>query len=447
MLRDCSPIDIPAFAKAYFGGRWNKNIVAATAWLEALANNNWADDNYSLFNDEKQRDAEPVVYTDMYGKWWTGRYVGTLTFKEVTIDIKPRFGIQFVMNNMPLVNVIGVDIDRAFGKGGQFVQYLQALLWLNQLIKAARHTLPSIKMDKHHESLVCKGRIDVRGTIKQRAKASDKVVSISRYKALVNPVSVAIVLAFNEIKNWLPNHDVMRFLPPLVATRLNQMITAVKRQSRVPSYVELSKVRLSSLAQAYKPLAVMSLDILKRKGVSERDKSQNNKTLLLDVAEVWEFYVLDVLQSVVATSEQSGLTVEYSAQCDGSYLLRGKEGERKLGRLLPDYLLTRFGKTVVIADAKYKRLGDKPWQSPKRDDLYQMTAYLSANPECDRCVVLYPSWDENKSSKVEMNNPWLLASGQSISFVTVSTGKELAVKALSALDIFSEVNQHTSVAG
>ena len=446
MLRDCSPIDVPAFAKTYFGHR-KRDQEAAVNWLRLLAGHNWSDGSYFSFNDEKQRDVEPVVYTDIYGKWWTGRYVGTLTFKEVTIDIKPRFGIQFVMNNMPLVNVIGVDIDRSFGKGGQFVQYLQALLWLNQLIKAARHALPAIKMDEYHESLVCKGRIDVRGTIKQRAKASDKVVSINRNKELANPVSMAIVLAFKEIKNWFPNHDVMRFLPPTVALRLQQMITAIKRQSKPPTHAEISKVRLASLAHAYKPLAVMSLDILKRKGVSERDGSQNNKTLLLDVAEIWEFYLLDVLRAVVSKGDSGDLEVDYSAQCDGSYLLSGSDGKSQLGRLLPDYLLKEFGRTVMIADAKYKRLGDAPWQSPKRDDLYQMTAYLSANPECDRCVVLYPNWDENKLSKVEMNNPWLLASGQSISFVTVSTDKALAVKELSALDIFSEVNQHISVAG
>ena len=441
MLRDCSPIDIPAFAKAYFGHR-KKDREAAIGWLRLLAGHNWSDGSYFSFNDEKQRDVEPVVYTDMYGKWWTGRYVGTLTFKEVTIDIKPRFGIQFAMNYMPLVNVISVDIDRSFGKGGQFVQYLQALLWLNQLIKAARHALPAIKMDEYHESLVCKGRIDVRGTIKQRAKASDKVVSINRYKELVNPVSIAIVLAFKEIKNWFPNHDVMRFLPPTVAQRLQQMITAIKRHSKTPSYAEISKVRLSSLAHAYKPLAVMSLDIIKRKGVSESEGSQNNKTLLLDVAEIWEFYVLDVLQSVVTTGEYQGLTVEYSAQGDGSYLLSGNEGERKLGRLLPDYLLTRFGKTVVIADAKYKRLGDKPWQSPKRDDLYQMTAYLAANPQCDRCLVLYPEWENDSISDVETSNPWSLASGQTINFITISTTKALAVNKVEELVSVSSGLKH-----
>lgn len=446
MLKDCSPINLTLFAKTYFGNK-KTDRARAVVWLQQLAINNWSDESYFSFESDKKRAAEPIVYCEFDGTWWTGRYVGSVTFDGVTVDIKPRFGIQFAMDNMPLVNVIAVDIDRSFGKGGQFVQYLQALLWLSQLVRAARHALPAVKMDESHESLVCRGRIDVRGTIRQRAKASDKVVSINRYKDLVNPVSVAIVLAFKEIKNWFPDHDVMHFLPPTVALRLQQMIGVIKRHSKPPSYTELSKVRLSSLAHGYKSLAVMSLDILKRKGVSEREGTQNNKTLLLDVAELWEFYLLGVLRSVVENSHASNIEIDHGTHGDGYHLLSGSDGESLLGRLLPDYLVRDADRILLIADAKYKRLGDAPWQSPKRDDLYQMTAYLNAHPECRHCVLLYPKWDSSKLSKVESNNPWVLASGQTISFVTVSPDKVLAVQQLQDLGIITDERRSVSIAG
>lgn len=439
MLKDCSPINFFLFSKTYFG----PNVAGrkkATTWLQRLAAVNWAEESYFSFGSEKKRDAEPVVYADIYGQWWTGRYIGSVTFEGITIDIKPRFGIQFAMDNMPLVNVIGVDIDRSFGQGGQFLQYLQALRWLNQLVKAARHALPAVKMDELHESLVCRGRIDVRGTILQRAKASDKVVSINRYKDLVNPITIAIVLAFKEIKNWFPNHDVMHLLPPTVALRLQQMTEAIKRQSKRPTYTEVAKVRLPTLAHGYKSLAVMSLDILQRKGVSKREGTQNNKTLLLDVAELWEFYLLGVLRGV-AEGDRHNLEVDHVTHSDGSYLLRGNDGTSQLGRLLPDFVVKRSGRTVLIVDAKYKRLGDAPWQSPKRDDLYQMTAYLNAHPDCKHCILLYPQWDEVVMSKVESKNPWVLASKQTISFVTVPLDKNDAIQQLQRMEVISDENE------
>ena len=445
MFKDCSPIDFDLFCTTYFGKKVaDKNN--ATAWLQRLAAVDWAEESYFSFGSEKKRDVEPVVYSDIYGKWWTGRYIGSITFEGITVDIKPRFGIQFALDNMPLVNVIGVDIDRSFGQGGQFLQYLQALLWLNQLVKSARYALPAVKMDEYHESLVCRGRIDVRGTIRQRARGSDKVVSISRYKDLVNPVTVAIVLAFKEIKNWFPNHDVMHLLPPTVALRLQQMTEAIKRQSKRPTYTEITKVRLSSLAQGYKSLAVMSLDILQRKGVSKREGTQKNKTLLLDVAELWEFYLLEVLRGVTEGDRQN-LEVDHVTHSDGSYLLEGNDGNSQLGRLLPDFVIQRSGRTVLIIDAKYKKLGDAPWQSPKRDDLYQMTAYLNAHPDCKHCILLYPQWDKEVISKVESNNPWLLASGQAISFVTVSLDKSEAIKQLHQIGIISDETKSMHTAG
>lgn len=446
-LTDCSPIHLTDFSKAYFGGGGPKNLRLAASWLQKLAGHHWADDSYFSFGRANKNDVEPVVYTDPTAQWWTGRYVGSITFEGKTIDIKPRFGFQFAMDNMPLVNVLGVDINRSFGRGGQFIHFLQSLLWLNKLVIAARHALPSVRKDEYHESLICRGRLDVRRTIKQRAKASDKVVSVSRYKDLLNPVSIAIVLAFKEIQRGFPKHDVMRLLPSTVAMRLQKLIDVVKRHSKIPTYNDIAKVRLASLARDYQSLAVMSLDILKQKGVAERDGTQRNKTLLLDVAELWEHYLLGVLRGVAGEDYAENLDVVYSARDDGDYLLSSHNGGRGLGRLLPDYLIQQFGKTVVIADAKYKKLGDALHQSPKRDDLYQMTAYLSAKPDCKHCLVLYPKWNEGSLSRVETNNPWFLVSDQSISFVTVSPDKATAVAEFSSLDAFSNAFKNISIAG
>ncbi len=93
----------------------------------------------------------------------------------------------------------------------------------------------------------------------------------------------------------------------------------------------------------------------------------------------------------------------------------------------------RNGEYHSLGDAKYKRLGDKPWISPKRDDIYQMTAYLSRYSECSHANFYYPDWQEDGvSSNIESNNPWFLQSGvgQKINFISVPTDKTKAVALL-----------------
>jgi 5-methylcytosine-specific restriction enzyme subunit McrC len=111
-----------------------------------------------------------------------------------------------------------------------------------------------------------------------------------------------------------------------------------------------------------------------------------------------------------------------------SYLLTNREGTRFLGKLLPDYILQQFKQTVFIADAKYKRLGDAPWMSPKRDDLYQMTSYLSKFSECSSGSFYYPDWSgECDECDVTKKSPWLLNSGQEMNFIALPIDKYQAV--------------------
>jgi 5-methylcytosine-specific restriction endonuclease McrBC regulatory subunit McrC len=94
---------------------------------------------------------------------------------------------------------------------------------------------------------------------------------------------------------------------------------------------------------------------------------------------------------------------------------------------------------VGVADAKYKRLGDAPWMSPKRDDLYQMTAYLSKFSSVLNGSLLYPNWNEGEpESDVEKDNPWMLDSGQRINFISLPLVKSEAVEKVKKLDLLGK---------
>lgn len=429
MLLDCSPINITDFAKAYFGnGKRNKE--AAIEWLLRLAKANLNDGHlFKLTNSGFEN--EPIVYTDRLGQWWTGRYIGSLHFEGVSIEIMPRFGMSFIANNIPLNNFIAAEANASISSGDKFIHFLQAMLWLNLLAKAGRHTLPTVRLERKHISTVSRGKIDVRGTVTNRLRDKSNITSISSYKDINNPVTVAIVLAFLEIQRWFPEHNLLHWMPSTIALRLQQMIGATPRHAAKPALKEIKKVRLKSISKGYTALAKLSLDILNNKGVTDSASDSISTTLLLDVAELWELYILAVLKEV----HEGEIDVIHGTTKGDLYLLTDLDGKYTLGKLLPDYILSRNGREVAVGDAKYKRLGDQPWMSPKRDDLYQMTAYLSRYSECQIGSLYYPDWGE--TSRISENNPWKLKSGQLINFISVPIVKSEAVALLRNLDISS----------
>lgn len=425
MLKDCSKINIDEFASAYFG-RKRDAIDSARQWLSKLSKRPPTSNQLFKFS-ETQSSIEPIVYADLDGQWWTGRYIGTLSYEGVSIEILPRFGMDFVANNIPLNNFIPIEISASLQSGDKFIHLLQALLWLNMLTKAARHTLPTVKVDQQHLSSKSKGRIDVRATLKSFRKDKTRIVSVSQYKDINNPITIAIVLAYYEIGNWLSEHNLLNWLPDAVALRLQQMINTIPRHSTVPKPRELKLASLGSLAKAYIPLTRLSMDILRNKGIAEKLDDNDSNTLLFDVAELWEIFVLDALNDAVPTDHK----VVHGTEEGNDYLLTDSTGSFNLGKLLPDYILTKNGEEVAIADAKYKRLGDAPWMSPKRDDLYQMTAYLSRYSHCEYGNFFYPDWKEN--CDITSRNPWHLQSGQKINFITLPTEKQAAVRSIQML--------------
>ena len=431
ILKDCSAIDFNAFSAKYFG-RGKAAKEKAASWLRSLSRHEVSSEQL-LAISEKDASPEPIVYTDSYGDWWTGRYIGSLTFKGVSIEIHPRFGMAFVAKNIPLSNFIPVDIDSNFVTGNKFIHYLQALLWLNYLSKAARHALPTIKQLDKHSALTVRGRIDVRGTIGHRLKGQPHVTSTMQSKQVHNPITTAVVLAFQEMERWFPNNNLMHWLPDTIALRLQQMICVTPRHSDIPKAHDIKKIRLNAVTKAYKPLVALSMDILKNKGVQDSSEEGNNQSLLLDVAELWEIYVLDVLREAAPVV----FNISHGTYTSESYLLNSLTRERQLGKLLPDYVVQQHDQVLAVADAKYKRLGDAPWMSPKRDDLYQMTAYLSKFPSVLSGSLLYPDWGEGESL-VEQSNPWALGSGRQINFVSLPVSKNIAVEKIKGLRFFGE---------
>ena len=136
------------------------------------------------------------------------------------------------------------------------------------------------------------------------------------------------------------------------------------------------------------------------------------KGVLLDVAELWELYVVGVLRKAAMAFTMKHGTRESEAS---KKLLRSEMNEDGLGLLIPAAIISMRGQVHGILDAKYKRLSPTQHspQGPQREDLYQMTAYLGryGQSEYQQCwgILTYPCDAEQTTPPMaEKLSPWAL---------------------------------------
>ena len=409
-LTDCTEIDLKRLTKNLEFSK-EENLVT---WLKDLSTQSPL---HILVNDNKKNEFEPIVYSDSSGKWWTSRYIGDIFFKRKHLIIKPRFGIADIVKNLYGLNVLYLENEAKYTSSDNFISYIQSLLWFTLLQKASKHTPPFIKIDENHISNMVKGKINILGSIKEKIKGTEKIASTFSIKKIKNPATICIGLAYSEVSKWLPTYKLSK-----QSDRTLQLIKyAVNiRSDKIPSDSELRKVRYTSLTKTYEPLVKLSKNILNRKGMNyENSDDVIVYGALLDVAELWERYLLNVLKTVF---ESDTTTVEHGTMTGKSSLLQSFDNIHSIGKLKPDFII-RGEKYSFIADAKYKKIGNAPWQSPKRDDLYQMSAYLSGyKTSADismRGVLLYPALDGVEDCLPIKIEEWVQADSGRMNFLAI----------------------------
>ena len=282
-----------------------------------------------------------------------------------------------------------------------------------------------------------RGRLDVPASLRLIATGGGQVVSIRSERTLDHAASDAIVAAYEVLRRWLGVPD-EKWLPKRAKELLPHLLAVTGARPRVPTKAELDRIRYTPITAGFAPIAELSRQIANRRGLAaDIDASGETKGVLLDVAELWEMYVLSILRKAAAP-----LTVTHGTR-DKSVtkkLLQSDVSGRGLGTLIPDAILLSGATIRGVVDAKYKSLhpsASSP-NGPRRDDLYQMAAYLGRFQAPAGLLtwglLAYP-FDPSKpdTPHAEQNNPWSLDSGKKISFATLPHDPADAVAKLRSL--------------
>lgn len=424
VARDCSPLAPQPTA-------------AEAAWLRRLATNVRATDLVVPVSGERDED-EPVVYCAWDGTWWAGRYVGSLSFEGNSLTIEPRFGLATLRNWLfEATSVVLTDAPGKLREDESFIAQLLASVWAHGFVEAARHGLPALRRDVATRGPTIRGRLDVSASLRLIAAGGSQVVSIRSERSLDHAASDAIVAAYEVLRRWLGVPD-EQWMPARAKELIPQLMSVTGARPRVPTKAELDRIGYTPITAGFAPIAELSRQIANRRGLAANvDASGETKGVLLDVAELWEVYVLSVLRKAAAPLTVTHGTREKAAT---KKMLHSDVTGQGLGTLIPDAILHAGGQVQGVVDAKYKSLhpsASAP-NGPQREDLYQMAAYLGRfTPAVGRVswgVLAYPLDSARPSiPQAEQFSPWSLDGGRKVVFASLPHVASDAVAKLRAL--------------
>ncbi len=390
-------------------------------WLQRLSRRDIQDFVIPVGSDGEADEWSPLVERRPDGRWWAGRYIGALTFEGRRLVIEPRLGVTVI--EAWLDQIFGLMATPASAQHAQtesFIVRLLARLWCRTVDAATRHGLPLLRLPRNHEGLFVRGRFDIARTATLMGEGRQTIASITHDRSLSHPVTRTIVCADRALGTLLT--DSAEWRTERVRQTLPSLRGAVGARPRLPSLYELSRVRYTPITLPFKRAAMLSHRIASRLGYGATDDEGNEEGVLIDVAELWELFVLNCVRQTAP----DGLRVEHGthARCR-DFFLRSADGEHEIGRLKPDILVLDEEDVITVIDAKYKLLANSRERPTGVDpaDLYQIVAYSMRFKPASLAVLVYPrptETDQLERSYAERYGPWH-SEGHEIGFARLPT--------------------------
>lgn len=312
-------------------------------------------------------------------EFFSSHYIGRYMHNGYAIIIEPRFGniFNYLVNYATNIYISNDENEVSFiAEHNSY--WLIALLWKAMLNKA----LVEGQIPKEYQ-VETKNRRSYRGHLAMakhiHANLCDATKFFCSYKKLSmdNTINRTIRTVYKVLSSLNLNTIVSEF------EAYDKYLCSMGVFSEISDVKEIDNIRYTRLNAAYKPVMELSRTILSnyKAESSDNNSSENGISYFIDIAELWEMYLLKLLQNNLPSkyhvySPNSGL---------GEYLL-----ENGMRAIRPDIIIEKDGRVLVIIDAKYKyyeQFGSTSKYGVSREDLYQMTTYLHHYGKDDASIV------------------------------------------------------------
>ena len=344
---------------------------------------------------------EPVRIVEKYnGEWRTQNYVGVLWHSGETILIRSRFdgGNGFFTTHIlsGALDIQGLYLPDMHPElaGENMSMLLLACCLVSQIKLAQRQGLYRSYTRYERNDSHPRGQIDVSRHIRLNPSANGKVAYSGRERSLDNSINRIILKAYSLLEE---RHK------PLITALVNNSrsvkncIEQLRGSVREVSRQELSALLRQRERRINSPLykewekVYQTARMILRHMAQDLAHGSDHGTdgILFDMNEMWELYLERLLREQIPEGLHLEAQFEYPV-LDGKRIFR------------PDFCwnLTEGGKTVFLADAKYRDAWssiakydaakwDKKTRRDTRQDVFQILAYMYTRG-CAHSAVICP---------------------------------------------------------
>ncbi|MCM1991171.1 McrC family protein [Oceanirhabdus seepicola] len=337
----------------------------------------------NLFIEEKSLNKDFIKWDRQYVTFIN--YVGYIKLSTCIIEILPKVkSNDFEKSREVLVKMLAMvgHIDVKFTdltslkitKNNLFEIY--AYIFAQKLKREILKGIYSDYITYTDNLTVLKGRLNVnaqmKNIIQKNLKANCQFDEFSINNALNQVFKRALTILIKNIKND-STLKILKFC----------LLNFADVEDKVIGQDEVNKVLLNrSNKRFYESFVLAKMFILNMTSLTSLG-SYKGFSILFEMQDLFEKYITEVISRNI---EKIDLELDR-----GYKLLKNKKTNRGIFDLNPDIVIKKDSKDILIIDTKWKQISSSyNRHGVKREDLYQMYAYLTRYQDVNDVVLLYP---------------------------------------------------------
>ena len=246
--------------------------------------------------------------------------------------------------------------------------WLLLLMWRNSFERAMKTvSVPKTYVNRNENIRCFKGRLDVSRHLKQNITDQSRFHCDYRPLTFDNTINRTIRCVYRVLAN-----SQLASKAYLSIAEHDARLASFGVKNAAVTTREIDNFQYTRMTEPYRPVMQLSKVILQGYGAGEYEGGSKGPSFFVDMAEIWENYLLSVFKRKLPQYT----FVSPNNENSGNWLL---ENSRKLR---PDFLVyDKKGNLLAVMDAKYKfynrigRYSNEP-NAVSIEDLYQMGTYL-----------------------------------------------------------------------
>ncbi|WP_159252720.1 McrC family protein [Xanthomonas phaseoli] len=322
------------------------------------------------------------------GRLYAAEVVGCIQTAGIRINVLPKLDTpdkdrdrNFLLNMLTAASHLRNPLSSPASVKGSSLDPLEALIFeiASELRSALFDGSPRRYEEKQEELSTVRGRIDF--TRLATRLPSDQIRIPVRYSPLHIHNELAICLkAIALLLNRISKSNANRLL---LASVIGQFDAVPTRKLRLS---QLMSLRLMPSEDKWARAISIAKMLLSNQSPDPTFSGQNEAfSLIFPLQHLFERAMRGILSSAL-----SGTELQSTHKSESLFLYYDESDKSGVVRLKPDYLLRKSEKIIAVADAKWKRVSEKGRAyGVKREDLYQLNAYLSRY-EASHALVFFP---------------------------------------------------------